>query len=134
MANNLYKSGAYGLHSFNPRDLKKVLKRYGVEVEEIQGVERVEFHIGQRRLVILSPQVVAFRISGQVFYQISGGETREESATVQPPVESTSFTESDIRFVVEQTNAPYERAREALIKARGDIAKAIMILRGEDVS
>ncbi|MEM4481286.1 MAG: nascent polypeptide-associated complex protein [Desulfurococcaceae archaeon] len=119
---------------FNPRDLKKMLKRYGVEVEELQGVERAEFYVGSKRIVIISPQVIAFKVSGQVFYQVSGGEQREEAAPPQLAEEPTSISDEDVRFVMEQANVPYEKAKEALVKARGDIVKAIMILRGEAIS
>jgi nascent polypeptide-associated complex subunit alpha len=37
-------------------------------------------------------------------------------------------SEDDVKFIVEYTGVSYEKAREALIKAKGDIAKAIMML------
>jgi len=34
---------------YSPHELKKLLKRYGVEVEELKDIERVEFYSGKKK-------------------------------------------------------------------------------------
>jgi len=116
----------------SPHEVKKLLKRYGIDVEEIKGVERVEIHLADRVIVISSPQVLAFKTAKQTVFQVLGEEVREERRGETPRaegvVEEVKVSEDDVRFVAEYTGVSLEKAREALVKARGDIAKAIMIL------
>ncbi len=120
---------------YSPHELKKLLKRYGVEVEELKDIERVEFYSGKKKIVVSNPQVIAFKMSGQIFYQVVGSEVREEAIEEkkpETPQEQVKFSEEDVNFIIEYTGAPREKAIEALIKAKGDLAKAIMIIRGEE--
>ncbi|MEM4717231.1 MAG: nascent polypeptide-associated complex protein [Desulfurococcaceae archaeon] len=116
----------------NPHELKKLLKRYGIEVEELKNIEKVELYMESKKIVISHPQVLTYKVPGQVIYQIMAQETREEP--LQPPQvkeEKVAVSEEDIRFIIEYTGTTREKAIEALIKAGGDLAKAIMIIRGE---
>ena len=115
---------------FSPHELRKLLRRYGVEVEELKDIERVELYSSKKKLVVNKPQVVAFKITGQTIYQVVGGEVVEEKIA-EKPVEEAKFSEEDVNFIVEYTGVTREKAVEALKKAGGDLAKAIMILRGE---
>lgn len=120
---------------YSPHELKKLLKRYGVEVEELKDIERVEFYSGKKKIVVSNPQVIAFKMSGQIFYQVVGSEVREETIEEkkpETPQEQVKISEEDVNFIIEYTGAPREKAIEALIKAKGDLAKAIMIIRGEE--
>ena len=118
---------------FSPHELKKLLKRYGIQVEELEKVDKVEFYLGDKKIVISSPQVTLFKMSGQLIYQVIGSRVHEEPVTGPIGVSETlSIPEEDIRFVMEQTNTTYEKAREALIKTKGDIVQAIMMLKREE--
>jgi len=114
----------------NPRELKRLLKRMGIDVEELSGVKQVEIIMEGKKIVVREPQVLAFKTGGQVFYQVSGvSETVEGLVEQAKPVEDIAVPEEDIRFVMEQTGVPREKAREALVKAKGDIIQAIMLLK-----
>jgi len=108
--------------SFNTRELKRALKRMGVDVEEIENAERVEIVFSDKKVVIEKPQVLAIKMRDQVIYQVIGGTAREEA--VEIPV-----SEEDVDFVVSQTGVSRERAREALIKTRGNIVEAILLIK-----
>ncbi|MEM0282547.1 MAG: nascent polypeptide-associated complex protein, partial [Desulfurococcaceae archaeon] len=111
----------------------KLLRRYGVEVEELRGVEKVELNMGSRKIVVSSPQVIAFKMHGQVIYQVSGKEeVVEEQKQAEKPEVPVAVSEDDVKFIVDYTGVTREKAVEALIKAKGDLAKAIMIIRGEE--
>lgn len=115
----------------SPQELKKLLKRYGIEVEELRGVEKVEFFAGSKKIVITSPQVIVLKAHGQLIYQVVGSEVREEPLIAPAAERAFTVSEDDIKFVMEQTGVTRDKAVEALTKAKGDIARAIMILRGE---
>ncbi len=111
----------------SPRDLKRLMKRMGINVEELRDVEKVEIILKDKKIVIDSPQVVALRSRTETIYQIIGTPKIEERKIVETEVE---VSEDDIRFLIEQTGASWEEARKALIEAGGDIAEAILKLKG----
>lgn len=116
---------------FSSHELRKLLKKYGIEVEELRGVEKVELFTTSKKIVVTSPQVIVLKAPGQLIYQVVGGEVREEQLTLPAGELGIAVSEDDVKFIMEQTGVAREKAVEALIKARGDIARAIMILRGE---
>lgn len=111
----------------SPRDLKRMLKRMGIRVEELSDVKEVSILLKDKKIVIDSPQIIVMKAGGQTIYQIIG-VPREEPLVEGEEVE---VSEEDIEFIVSQTGASREEARKALIKAGGDIAEAILILQGE---
>jgi nascent polypeptide-associated complex subunit alpha len=94
----------------------------GINVEELKDIERVEIILKDKKIVIKEPQVLAIKTSDQTIYQIMGSETIEEAQEIK-------VSDEDIEFIVSQTGVPRDKAREALIKAGGDIAEAILLLR-----
>jgi len=112
----------------NLRELKRMLKRYGVEVEELQGVKEVTISAEDFDIVIRDPQVAILNLGQQKVVQVvcSGLERirREPRGAPKPAV-----AEEDVEFVVEQTGASREEAIQAITEAGGDLARAIMILQ-----
>ena len=118
------------MFSLNPRDLKKMLKRMGISMEEMEA-EEVIIKLSQgKRLVIESPSSVALmRAKGQPsMIYIIGGSMREEAEEVKE--ETPAFTEDDVKLVAEQAGVSLEEARKALEETNGDIAEAILRLKG----
>jgi len=68
-------------------------------------------------------------VQGQAMYQIAGGEVSES----QPQVASTTNVpiEADVQLVAQQTGKSIDESREALSAAGGDLARAILILKGQ---
>ena len=111
--------------SFNPRDLRKMLKRMGIEMEEVRA-EKVDIYLDDGSVLrVSSPQVLVMRARGQppVIY-VSGDITR-----VEAEAGDEGFTEEDVRLVAEQAGVSLEEARRALKEAGGDIAEAILRLQ-----
>ncbi|ADI32685.1 nascent polypeptide-associated complex protein [Staphylothermus hellenicus] len=113
----------------SPRDLKRMLKRMGIKVEELPDVREVNILLKDKKIVISSPQIVVMKTGEQTIYQIIG-EPREE-ALEESREEKIEVSEEDIEFIVSQTGVSKEEARKALIKTGGDIAEAILLLQGE---
>ncbi len=110
----------------SPRELKRMLKRMGIQVEELNNVRKVEIILEDKKLVLDNPQIIAMKTSGQIVYQIVG-IPREEPLTGAE--ESIEISEDDIEFIVSQTGVSKEEARKALIEAGGDLAEAILKLK-----
>ena len=104
----------------NPRKMKQMMKQMGMEMEEIENVEKVVIYTPAGNYVFDAAQVVATTMQGVTSYQITG-DARFEEAIPEIPDE-------DVALVTSQTGVAEEVARKALIETRGDIAEAILKL------
>jgi len=115
-----------------PRDLERQLKRMGLKVEEVRGVKLVVIEAEDREIMIEEPQVLVMTLKDQKIFQIIGArvrEVKEEPSKGEGGI--SGISEEDVRFVAEQAGVTPEKAREALIRAGGDIARALMIIQEE---
>ncbi|MDK2990711.1 MAG: nascent polypeptide-associated complex subunit alpha [Methanoculleus sp.] len=104
----------------NPKKMKQMMKQMGMEMEEIEGVEKVVIYTPAGNYVFDDAQVVATSMQGTTTYQLTG-EARFEEAVPEIP-------DDDVALVASQTGATEEAARAALVETRGDIAEAILKL------
>jgi nascent polypeptide-associated complex subunit alpha len=104
----------------NPKKMKQMMKQMGMEMEEIEGVEKVVIYTPAGNYVFDNAQVVATTMQGVTTYQLSG-DARFEAAVPEIPDE-------DVALVASQTGVAEEAARKALVETRGDIAEAILKL------
>ena len=104
----------------NPAKIQGMMKKMGISQTPL-NVKRVIFEIDDGNLVIDDPSVIKIMMQGQESYQVTG-EAHEESIE--------TFSEDDVKMVVEKTGKSETEVREALEKSNGDIAEAIMELRG----
>ncbi|MDN7013533.1 nascent polypeptide-associated complex protein [Methanoculleus sp. FWC-SCC3] len=104
----------------NPKKMKQMMKQMGMEMEEIEGVEKVVIYTPAGNYVFDDAQVVATTMQGVTTYQLTG-EARFEEAVPEIP-------DDDVALVASQAGATEEAARAALVETRGDIAEAILKL------
>lgn len=102
----------------NPRNMNKMMKRMGIQQVEIDAIE-VIIKTSESELIFRNPQVSKVNMMGQDTYQIIG-EAEERSLS--------KFSDEDVKTVSEQAKVDEDKAREALEKSDGDLAKAIMDL------
>ena len=107
----------------SPRELRRTLKRLGIQVNELEDVKEVQIILTDKKIVIEKPQVLEMKSAGQSIFQIIGTPRIEELE------ETIEVSEEDIEFAISQTGVSREEAREALIKAKGDLAEAILYLK-----
>ena len=107
------------LGGVNPAQMKGMMKKMGISQEELP-VRRVVFEMENGNLVVENPNVMRIKMQGQESFQVTG-DTVEESAE--------SFSDEDVEMVISQTRKSEEIVREALDKAGGDIAEAIVGLK-----
>jgi len=110
--------------NMNPRQLKQMMKRMGIKVEDVNA-NIVVIHGPEKEIIIEDPEVSKTVIQGQEMYQIMGGRVREEETEADVKIE-----DDDVKMVAEQANVGEEEARKALEESGGDIAATIMKLKG----
>ncbi len=101
----------------DPRLVKQAMKKMGMKQEEIPALE-VIIKTPEKNLLIRNPHVMKVVIMGEESFQITG-EIEEQS----------SISEEDIKTVMEQTSCSEKEAHDALERAEGDLAKAILELQ-----
>jgi nascent polypeptide-associated complex subunit alpha len=105
--------------NINPKQMQGMMKKMGIAQTEIRA-KRVIIECEDKNIILENPSVLRISMQGQVSYQISGPETEESTE---------SFSEDDIKMVMEKTGKSKEEVTEALEKNEGDIAETIMQLK-----
>ncbi|ADM28348.1 ubiquitin-associated- domain-containing protein [Ignisphaera aggregans DSM 17230] len=121
----------------NPRELQKQLKqlkRMGVKIESIENVERVSIEMKDKILVLNEPEVIVFEMGNQKIFYVTSQDIHEEAKTqeiVSKPSEKieVGIKDEDVSFIAEYAGVSMDEAREALIEAQGDIARAIELIQ-----
>ena len=106
----------------NPRQAAKMMKRMGIQQQEIDATE-VIIKTPEKELIISNPQVSKVNMMGQETFQVIGQVTEKEISS------ELEINEEDIKTVMEQAQVTKEQAEEAIKKAKGDLAKAILDLK-----
>jgi len=102
----------------------RMLKQLGIKQEQIDATA-VIIKCSNRNLIIKNPAVSKIKFRGQDILQVSGKieESKNEEST-----EERESNEEDIRTVIDKTGVSAEKAKNALIQSKGDLAEAIIKL------
>jgi nascent polypeptide-associated complex subunit alpha len=98
------------------------MKKLGMQVEQIEDVISIVIKTPKGNYIFDAAEVTAMTMQGTTTYQIIGEPRFEEAATDIP--------KEDVTMVAGQANVSEEKAKEALVSTKGDIAEAIMLLSG----
>ncbi|PIN86440.1 nascent polypeptide-associated complex protein [Candidatus Woesearchaeota archaeon CG10_big_fil_rev_8_21_14_0_10_44_13] len=110
--------------NINPRLMKQAMKRMGIQQQEIDATE-VIIKTPESEIVITEPQVSKVNMMGQETYQVVGNaHVRERSSEAE-------ISKDDIKTVAEQAGVSEAKAQKALKETNGDLAEAILKLKGE---
>ena len=111
--------------NMDPRQLKKMMERMGIRSDEIDA-QRVVIETKDADIVIDNPQVIRINAQGSSSFQISGDISERAKEEALPEI-----SEEDVKVVMEQSGLSDEqKARDALLEAKGNIAEAILKLKG----
>ncbi|MFW3146146.1 MAG: nascent polypeptide-associated complex protein [Thermoplasmatota archaeon] len=106
----------------NPRQMERMMRKMGLNMEEMEGVKEVVIYTDTKEVHITDPSVTIMNVQGQKNFQIQGSVTEKLIKTVIP--------KEDIILVMEQTGVGEEEAKKALEEADGEPAEAIIKLMG----
>jgi len=96
------------------------MKKLGMQVEPIEDVQSIVIKTPKGNWIFDAAEVTAMTMQGTTTYQVTGNPRFEEAA-VEIPAE-------DVAMVAEQAQVSPEKAKEALVATKGDIAEAIVKL------
>lgn len=105
----------------SPRQLNQLMRKFGINVKEIENVEKVIIQTDTKEYIFEDAGVTIMDAQGQKTYQIAGKPRIIERKEKIP--------KEDIELVVQQTGKTHGEAKKALEETKGDIAEAIMKLK-----
>ncbi len=123
----------------SPKQMKAAMKRQGIDMDTVDGVEKVVVLTRDREIVFDRPEVTAITAQGVVTYQVVGSpKERARSAAASADeasgedlveaIVSAKYSEEDVELVMGQTGASEDAVRAALDATEGEVAEAIMKL------
>jgi nascent polypeptide-associated complex subunit alpha len=104
----------------NPRQMNQMMKRFGINVKEIENVQKVIIQTDTKDYIFDDADVTMMDAQGQKTYQIIGKPRIVER--------KENIPKEDIDLVAQQTGKTVEEAKKALEQTKGDIAEAILKL------
>ena len=112
--------------------MRRMMKN--LKVEEIDA-EEVIIRTRTEEIVISNPTVNLTNMQGVDVFQIVGSYIKRPRGSTgvssDPPFDISSLKDSDIELVAKNAKATLDEARDALIKTKGDLAAAVMLLRSK---
>jgi nascent polypeptide-associated complex subunit alpha len=108
----------------NPRQMKQMMRQMGIKAEEIDATAVVIIG-GDKEIVIEAPEVMKMVVGGKEMYSVSGGTSKVQAAKA-----AVTISDEDVALVAGQASVSSEKAKAALEESGGDIAEAIMKLKG----
>ena len=109
----------------NPKQMKAMMKRMGIDQEEMPGVEEVIIKTKTKELVFKDAVVTAVSVQGQKTYQVVG-IPQERERRREEGEEEGGIPEDDIKLVMSQTGCTAAEAKKALQETDGAPAEAIL--------
>jgi len=106
--------------NINPRQMKAMMKKLGMQVEQIEDVQSIVIKTPKGNYIFDSAEVSAMTMQGTTTYQILG------DIRIVPA--APDILKEDITMVAAQANVSEDKAKAALVATKGDIAEAILLL------
>ena len=104
----------------NPRQMNQMMRKLGINVKEIENVEKVVILTDSKEYLFTDAEVTIMNAQGQKTFQITGNPQIKDREKEIP--------KEDVQLIIDQTGSSFEDAKEALEKTKGDIAEAILLL------
>jgi nascent polypeptide-associated complex subunit alpha len=109
----------------NPKQMQAMMKRMGIQQEEMPDVEEVVIRTRTKEIVVKDARVTAVTVQGQKTFQVVG-TPQERERKKEEAVEEGGIPDEDIKLVMSQTGCTASEARKALEETDGSPAEAIL--------
>ena len=104
------------------REMRRMLDRMGLEMKEVNNVQEVIIKTDTKEIIITKPAVTEMKAKDNSIFQVIADSYEERELEVH------IFSQDDITLVAQQANVSTEEATKALTEAKGDLARAILLL------
>ncbi len=104
------------------RNMRRMMDKMGLDMSEIPNVQEVIIKTDKKEIIIAKPSVTEMKAKDNTIFQVIAESYEEKEREV--PV----CSDEDIQLVCQQASASEEQAINALTEAKGDLARAILLL------
>jgi len=104
------------------RNMRRMMDKMGLDMSEIPNVQEVIIKTDKKEIIIAKPSVTEMKAKDNTIFQIIADSYEEKEREV--PI----FSDEDIELVSQQASVSKEQAIDALTEAKGDLARAILLL------
>ena len=104
------------------REMRRMLDKMGLDMKTMENVEEVIIKTETKELYLIKPQVIEMKGKDSTIFQVIASDIEEKQREVP------AFKEEDVILVMQQANVSKEKAVQALIESKGDMAQAILSL------
>jgi nascent polypeptide-associated complex subunit alpha len=104
------------------REMRRMLDKMGLEMKEMGDIEEVIIRTETKELYLIKPQVIEMKGKDSTIFQVVATDIEERQKEIP------SFKDEDVVLVMQQASVSKERAIQALIDSKGDLAQAIINL------
>lgn len=108
--------------NIDPRQLKRIMDQMGIKSEDIDAL-RVVIEGKDKDIIIENPKVTQIDAKGDLSFQVQGDVKEVDKVKME-------VSEDDIKMVMDKANIDHDAARVALEESNGDIAAALINLKG----
>jgi len=120
-----------GLKKISPRRLRRMQARMlsglGLDLKELGTADEILIRFPDKQLVLRGASVIQVNLEGERVFQLIGGEVEEKA--VEEVIEEYVPPDEDVALVAAQAGVDEDLAREVLKEVKGDLAKAILLLK-----
>ena len=104
------------------REMRRMLDKMGLEMKDLGSIEEVIIKTETKELYLIKPQVIEMKGKDSTIFQVVATNVEEKQRDI--PV----FKEEDVILVMQQATVSKEKAIQALMDSKGDMAQAILNL------
>ena len=104
------------------REMRRMMDKMGLDMKELPNVQEVIIKTDKKEIIISKPSVTEMKAQDNSIFTVTADSYEEMELEV--PV----FSDDDIQLVSQQAGVDEEKAKNALEEAKGDLARAILLL------
>lgn len=104
------------------RQMRRMMDKMGLDMQELPNVQEVIIKTDKKEIIISKPSVTEMKAKDNSIFTVTADSYEEKELEV--PI----FSDEDIQLVCQQAGVEKEKAKEALTEAKGDLARAILLL------
>ncbi len=104
------------------RQMRRMMDKMGLDMHEVPNVQEVIIKTDKKEIILSKPQVTEMKAKDSSIFTVTADSYEEKELEV--PI----FSDEDIQLVCQQAGVDEENAKNALVEAKGDLARAILLL------
>ena len=105
----------------------RMLSGLGLDLKELGTADEILIRFPDKQLILRGASVIQVNLEGERVFQLVGGEVEEKA--VEEMIEEYVPPDEDVALVAAQAGVDEDLAREVLKEVKGDLAKAILLLK-----